>query len=563
MGSVDEDAGFFVAEWNSALSLLPELRLDGSWPAVGTLDLILWPLRESKTLTAEWQRVVRGASCYLALMTRRIWEECGAPAYVFEIDGKVCVGVRGDSTPWRGGVCELERQLTEVVVNPPDYLPLVRNLIRPIGPDSALIAPLMGAMLSGLDPWTRYAQQPGGAQAENLSAYRVGRLARVLASDCVARYEQLYPDDQHGQVAELFLSGLVFPPLYVEEDGPAVGRAVELVRFFRGYGIGEQHIRRVCGRLARWPDEQISLTSYVVAAAYAEPHRAAELIPLGQAKGLLIGAVRRAYLEVRKELGYGASWAEGEGSAEESIASLRGEELLGFLPWLYMDGACVCELSNRKDVRRAFEAAIGFRLAEAVEILDECLTGEAIDTELRLQMIYWEMIQGDLDAAERRIRELAADDESCARNPRFYEVSGMCALQKGDLGGAIDAFEQGLPMFGRELEYQSNLANSLGWAYLCAGVVDRASYMLDLALRESRNPVTVLLNKVVCYERPGYSAKRHAWEARIAKLAPNDRRVVGVFARRVMAHATLGLAPVEAAEAQGPLPGPVQLDKAA
>lgn len=528
---VENEASQFATRWNRCFVSMPELRLDGSWPSVGTVDLILHQARNSKIKGSQWESLVRAASCYLAMVTRRIWIACGIRAIVSDDETGVVVTTYEDpANPWHSGRCRIQWLLEQLLEHMPPRLQVMGRFSRPLLPDHSVVSPFMVGVVSGLAPWTDYPESTTDAR-NAASPARLDRVERVLATDCVQRYEQMFPDDPHGQVAELFLSGPIFPPLYLGERYVAERGAKGIAEYFTRYNIPVDHVRRVCHRLARWPDEQIALTAYVVASAVVEKRRIPELVPLGHAKGLIVGHARHALISAREIFGGETDWlADGELTAER-IRLFRQEEELGFIPWLYLHPERISAVLSSKSAKEAFRAVVVGEMDKAVEALDEAIDDDSSSLDLRLQQAFWYLLVNDIPRLDAALDEMSTE-RGVERSGRYFELRGVSALTKGDPLGAVESFERALTLCGKELALQSNIANSIAWICLTMNATERANYMLDLGLRDARNPVTLFLNKLPCLERYGLTSKREACEARLMRMAPTDRRVINLLVAR-------------------------------
>lgn len=531
--SLSEELDSFVHWWQPFLGRARGLVLDGTWPSIGVLDYLTFHLRLRPRLEPSDALIIRGAATYLAAHTADAWEAAGVPALADIDERGAFVRVLDEApAPWRGDVLRVQTALSKLLRSLPSPLPFLGDLARPISLEHNAISPFALGCSAGLSPWIEREQgappapdvDPTGASA---ARRRVELLAKHLAAECAQSYERAHPEELLGQVAELYLNDLIFPPLYVDEAAPAVRGARSLMRYFKELDVARSAALALCTNLAASADEAISCIGFVCAAALTEGPVDAQLVAVGQSKGRLTGVLRPALLAAREELTGAADWLGGETLSEDSVHRMHVEEKLGFLPWLYMDVMDLVASRSSPGAREAMAALLDYDFEKGKAGYDRAIVEEPGMIALRTQRIFLDLITGSLERAADSLRALAAEP-SAELSPRFHELRGFVSLAELDTASAVRHFSAALRVSNVSPTMYANLANNLAWSHMLRAEFPQALIALDDGLREAKFPVTLLLNKAHCLWQLGDAGGKAAVERELFRRAPFDRRVFGL-----------------------------------
>lgn len=348
--------------WGRHLAKVPTLVLDDSWPSVGVLDLMTHPLRRRVDLMPFEISLVRGVSAYIAKLIYESWKEMGAEVTLQDTENGITVrAVRGPKIPHGESISAfVERDVAQLLARLPNPLPIFNDFSRLITSDQQVLPTYTLAMCLGLSPflegqWTK--------ESVVTMEDEVAKVTRLLARQCAEWYARVYPDEPLGQVPELYLFGLVFPPLLMDEEWPAMHGVAGLCEFAKEYGVSIRQIERVANNLALCPDEQLSHIAFAFAAAVLDGVPAPSLAALAQSKGTFVGTLRPAVVSVRERLGLGSDWLNLEEINYDQLVQIRREQELGFLPWLAISADKLATVAYDPELKDLVNASLRFDLS--------------------------------------------------------------------------------------------------------------------------------------------------------------------------------------------------------
>jgi putative nucleotidyltransferase with HDIG domain len=248
----------------------------------------------------------------------------------------------------------------------------------------------------------------------------------------------------------------------------------------------------------------------------------------------------RALIDVAKAAERDGRWTEASAQYESLVRNpLAGVETrLSALRWL---GRAYLEQGNRGAAMDVLEAAV----AAATQAGSRSAIAQALNVVAIVHQT-----GGDLDHAEtmyREARETAASIGDAAAMAMIDQNLGTVASIRGDITGALEAFErslQGYTALGRRDE-AAQVLNNIGLAYTDLGEPDRAHQAYTEAARafgeeqDHTNELNVALNQVqLCIATGRFDEARDRAEpllARSGEVAPSWRgeifRHAGVIAR--------------------------------
>jgi len=149
MPSVENLRDEFVEKWNKFLSRSPLLVLDGTWPSVGTLDLLTFHLRLRQDLNEGHLKLIKGVSAYLAVMAARIWSTYGGKVEVFENQTGIGISYTNNDEEFE---INIERELKNFLKNIPSPLPVIGEFERMVSFDYNMLSLFGLGIITGLTP---------------------------------------------------------------------------------------------------------------------------------------------------------------------------------------------------------------------------------------------------------------------------------------------------------------------------------------------------------------------------------------------------------------------------
>jgi tetratricopeptide (TPR) repeat protein len=526
--TVQQIAFSFKEKWNNHLQAAPVLLLDDTWPSVGTLDLLTFGLRLESNLSKDEESLVKGASAYLALLVHKCWSLIADKVRVDNSEEGITVTAQNGPALIENDQASVnvEVELRKCLQELPYPFPVIADLTRPISFDSNIICPFAIGLLTGLSPTVR---GPWSIMPPKSFMPFLDVITKELARQSAEYYTRVYPQEPLGQVAEMYLSNLVFPPAMIGEVLPASNAVHKLLDFFTEYKISREAMQDVAHNLALSADDLLSYAGLALFAALADEMPPKEIIAAAQAKGRQMGLLRRTMLSVRKRLELGPDWVEDGLKHDRDKKHFDIETSLEFIPWLYLSRKRVEADAEDGKLAPLLAALCDFDMPTATRTLDKLIEEDPTDIECRLQRAKLEMLSGNNDQADSLCSAIYSEPNADS-NPRFFNLWGLCALKVGDVPAALKYLKAGLALQNAGPWLKSDIANNLGWAYILKGDFEAALEHLEKGLQESECPTTLLLNKAYAL----WQLKRREESLDVRKelfqLAPTDRRVFGNIA---------------------------------
>ena len=254
---VEKLSADFISDWKDHLAINSSLELDGTWPSVGVLDLLTFALRRKEQVPDSLDKIYSGAASYLALMAAQCWRPL-----VKEIDLEV--GTRGVSITAKGGelipegdpvVVHIEELLRDRIKELPYPFPVAAGFEAPIRFESNILSLLGIGLMTGLAPGLAGPWE--SLSAEDLHPL-VDAATKELSRQSAQHYARVFPNEQWGQLPELYLNGLIFPPTLMDEAVPLIGALPKLLDYFKEYQIKPASILELGFNLAKSPDSRLS-----------------------------------------------------------------------------------------------------------------------------------------------------------------------------------------------------------------------------------------------------------------------------------------------------------------
>ncbi|HQH25844.1 MAG TPA: hypothetical protein PLP17_00495 [Oligoflexia bacterium] len=521
--NVSQIAACFKNEWNPRLSIAPALLLDDTWPSIGTLDLLTFPLRLVSDLPKEAETLLRGSAAYLALVIHKCWSLIADKVDAANMEEGITVTASGGRFLAEDETVRVnvEKTLRDCLENLPYPYPVISAFTRPISFDANVICPLAIGLFTGLSP---FVEGPWAKMQSSEYAPALESILRELARQSADNYARVYPDEPLGQVAELYLHSLIFPPLMIGETLPATNSSQKIIEFFDQYKISRESILKLARNLARSADELFCCTGLVLYAALTEEMPPEDVIAAAQAKGKFMGLLRRSVIAVRDNRQLGPDWIESGLTGDSLYQRCSIENALNLIPWLYLSPQRIAADAKQGNLTALLAALCDFDFSTATRVLEKLIEEDPSDIECRLQMAQLRVLAEEYEEAEGLCSNIASEP-GADENPRLFDLWGMVALKRRNQTAACKYLKAGLAIKNMDPVLKSDMANNLGWAYILQGDFTTAIRYIDVGLETALCPVTLILNKVFALWRLSKHEEAGALRHRLFAIAPTDRRV--------------------------------------
>ncbi len=519
----------FTERWNTYLKIHPALELDGNWPSVGTIDLLTFALRLQQDIPQEADSVVKGAAAYLAFVVDACWSTVANEVSTVHGENGVRIVAQGGEFIPEGEevVLEIEQIFRLALRDLPDPFPLFTEVERRISFDSNVVSLLgvcqaLGVHQSVAGAWQDATPESLGKASE--------QMRKELARQSAEYYARVFPDEPLGAVAELYLSPLVFPPIFVGESLPAVSSVNQVLDFSEQFGVAPEKLLPLARNLAMLPDETMSVTGIALYAALSTQFPPTEVLAAAQSKSYLGGLLRHAVTEARARISPDrADWVVRGPQDEIDKMHFAIEEEMLLMPWLYITYDRLAAEGEWEKLKPFVLSMSAFEIDEAMRACDALVEQEPSDLDLRLQRIKLDMVAGDAKAADDKFRLLLSEPEADG-SARFFHLWSLNALAEGETEKASKYCKAAFSICDSTDTLFPEIANNLGWSLMLQERYEEALQHFDEGLAVARCPVTLLLNKTHLLWRAGQHDAAAAIRNTLFRIAPCDRRVFSSLA---------------------------------
>ena len=499
---VQKSAERFVEFWTPFLERVPNLALDYSWLSVSALDVITYSLRNVVKRGPFGDFILEGAASYLAVIAHSVWREFGAEADVVrEESGVVIRALKGPKIgPEEEVVIFIEQELAIVLEELPSPMPVISKHVRPLAVTDNYLSSFGFGVLTGLSPAV---EGPWVRETPESFADPLGKAVRFMARTTAEAYGRFFPEEELGQVAELYLSGLIFPLTLMDENFPLRGAVEGFMNFLEEFGVPPEKGLKLAANLAQLPDDRISGAGLAFSVAMERRGLSPKLLAVAEAYAGELGILRRAMLDVRERYGKGGDWLlKGEGAVVEGRdVSLSLEEErqidreieLGYWPWLKMRPRKVKTFLANSDLRELLSAMALYEHKRALAAAQRIVESDPLQLEVRLQQVYLVLVNGQMDEAVALLRRLMSEPEA-ESEPLVYKLMASIELARNNLPEAETLIRKAMKLVGDEKVIRLELHNDYGLLNLIRGDFYGAQSEFAEALRGDPNRVLFKLN---------------------------------------------------------------------
>jgi tetratricopeptide (TPR) repeat protein len=524
----------FTQFWCDLFSHYPQFRLDYSYASLGTLDLILFPLRNKSKLEQRDYFLLSGAAAYLGKMAHDCWKKFAGPPQVRltmedserpELFLSLSGGALLDSE--EGIRVALCRSLETVLCRAENPMPCFSRFAVPLTREGPRVEYFAAGLLAAVAPSGRgeYLKIKVEALALNIDP-----AAEFLSQSLARHYEEVFPLDERFRNPELYRDHLIFPPLGYDEPFPAMRAVAGMIDYFRANSLDLQDIIEVSVELAKSPSERLAFPSFAIVAATCQNTVLDELRSLSEVFGFRAASLRPAVLLARKMLGFKESWEDyaNDGDVEGAQLSLFTEYYLGLIP------LCHPVIFNRvaqEPLRSFIQQLCWSRSDDVLKAYDARGIAPSVETaDLTIQIAFLDLFRGDSESSKAlltKLESLSIDDPNILF--ALHELLGRVAESEGDFLVAQGYFERAITFESFDtLRYTSALAWLSGMA-IRARDYEKASAYLERALSHDSLCVRARINYCLHLQS---QQDIHGMEEELRKLvflAPNSPRVFSLL----------------------------------
>ena len=279
-------------------------------------------------------------------------------------------------------------------------------------------------------------------------------------------------------------------------------------------------------RLIAWPDMRIAEAAFAVHCAYSPRMPAATVVAFGAARTHRVRELRRQVVRARKLLFQIEDWSEQGPFEVDTLRMVECEIKLGLIPLLSLEKRRIKSKYAASYLAPFARALIDGALDQAIAVLDDWIAAAPEAVDLQTQRLLLLSVRGGADSEVEE--ELHALLRQSPDSPRVLDLLGIKALERGEVERAEQYYHDAITRCGRDVEFLPHLANNYGWTLMLLKDYMRAAMIFDIGLREAANPLTLTLNKIFCVRELGSASEARALEEKILRLAPFERRVMGV-----------------------------------
>lgn len=540
---IHQRAWAFAERWNDSLPERSPLLLDFRWPSIGVVDLQLTQLRLVQNVGQGQFDLFRDCTAYLAYFLHLVSKNNGAELMIE--DGPEGIEIFEPSP--LGGTPILRRrfeaELRQLLADPPPAAGFRSAVSRATRLDKALVPNFMFSVLT----------RAGGFEAgSDEAAQHLFGTIRTLSEWTAGWYAARFPYEALGQSAPFYARHLIVPSLYLADTTPALEAVQGLLSYFREWSLSHDEMLRVCRNLSECPDELIACSALTLFTALTDTMPQGTVVASAQARGKMLGPLRRTMTLLRAELDLPEDWLTNPRLTDAGAFRFELESALGFLPLMYLDREVLPELLKDGAAREALSALAQCDTEMSRAALDRTIRrGGHHSLALSLQRAFLELLRGDceaLDAELDRTKKRSGAEE----HPRYHDLRGASAVMRNATPRALDHFRVALALCKREKRLRSSIANNYAAALMHAHERERALWVLNIAQREASSPVRSLYNKTLLFWSFGFTDQQRRMERMLLELAPFDRQIVAMHLERSFA-----VAPAEAEQTTSALAMPV------
>jgi len=347
-----------------------------------------------------------------------------------------------------------------------------------------------------------------------------------LSKDYSRYFEGLAPDFPVTAVPELYLDGVTYPPLGVDEIFSGLRGVTQILEKGREFRLKQEKIDQISELFLLSPDEQLAALGFVLSGIFEAFDD--KLIARSERFGRYTGMLRQTVTYLRKEIVKESDWLIKEEIGEKEKLRIAFEKKLGLIPWIFLSPNEIAQSWSEKRFRKLAESLIFFDFDYAFGLIETLSVEDPRNFSLRKQGIYLALLGRKLEEAKKLIQALASEPE-CEHDAKLHWLWATHALSTNDLPSARRYADLAIKFLKPEDDFAGNLINDYGWILIQSGEFEGAVTAFDESIRLGGSRLTALLNKALALKSLGWTEMIEDIKREVAALSPSDPRAVRLF----------------------------------
>lgn len=396
---VRDSAIKLIGWWQEASEDIALLQLDGTWPSIGVLDLLTNFLREGEVV-GEKADFLDSAAAYAAGVIADAWSPLASEVLITHRDGaSLTIGAQLKDSE---AVIEVDLFNSLKHVLQPSLVfdgkvPSVDGCVRKPTHEDNILCPVMLGLTLARSPLIHFSET---RDAQSWVMEHSEEVVRVLARQTSAYYKRVFPDEKVGQVSELYLRSLVYPPLGMEDDYLGETAISDCIEFAGEFELGRDSILRFAYNLSLTADELLSSVGLVIYTALSHGDLPPQVLTAAANKGRNLYLLRSGIQEVRGKLLGVSDWSDDLSlNDDDAWHGFQREQRAGFMPRL----AITREQFADRDVRGVLHLIAKLDLPKAVKKLSHLIGRQPHNYTLRINRALLFLFMGDIERAKGEI----------------------------------------------------------------------------------------------------------------------------------------------------------------
>lgn len=506
-------------------NLSPFYTLDYSWPSFGFFDALTQPLRGRADLDEFSNEILSATAAYLSVIAHDCWKLYGVEVIVDEQEEGIVIGARKGNFIPEGEevVLYIERDLKKIIAEFPYPFPVFSDFKRDISPSMNILSPFAIGVVTGLSP---YVEGPWSSLKPVEFKENIEFAVKHLAQGCAEYYAKIFPNEPLGQVAELYLNSLIFPPILYAEDSPARKAVKGILEFSKEYQVNKEQLLSLSLNLSKLPDEVLSLAGFAISSALVEKENP-NLVATADTKGLFLGTLRPAMYDVVENFKLHDDWLEKEQFDEFDKGQIIKELNLGYFPWVKLSKDKIFTADKDDQLKELIKLLAKFDIRNAINVSDAIISTDPNEIEVRIQRTFLDLAKKDLKSASESVNSLISEPEADG-SAICFNLYGMIHLIKGEFDKAISSFKQAQNLAVDNQKLSSEILNNIAWSLMCSNQHQDALDTLELALQRRPESLTSMLNKLACLIQLNKFSNAEIYLKELIKLVPFENRTISV-----------------------------------
>lgn len=437
--------------------------LDGSWNSLETLNLLFREVSKQKKAGLKTSSFLKDISAYLGFIAAGYWDEFDSFITLEDDSNGISISLKSGEGEQ---IILIEQDLENIlsgkypaILIKPEALAEIKS--RPVWERDNIIKLYSFGLFSALSPFGKGLWQDKESDKSDLVSYNK-KARKTLAISSSQNYQKIFPEEKLGQVAELYLDKLFWPPTRVNEKFFAEGAITSLLNFFKDFDITNKQKLPLLRNLITLEDEAASSAAKLLYVLSLEKIPEKADIYLFSAHKKYTPLLRSSHCFLKEKLTQDPEWL----TAKEGPAAMfefESERALGFLPNLKVSSNRVLTRKNYENnfFRVLFEQnsleiyfqGLSFYSKENLSLKDDALENEESlkmsiteklyyelgkliendpgDIELRLQKAYLLYEDEKIEELDEYLRMLLTEPKA-ESDPRIFHLRGLTAEKKRD-----------------------------------------------------------------------------------------------------------------------------------